>query len=51
MLVPGRQTQTVLSGAARTRLEPSRVYLWRVLAIGADGSVIGQSPMRELRTP
>jgi hypothetical protein len=51
MLVPGRQTQTLLSGSARSRLKPGNVYLWRVLAIGADGSVIGQSPMRELRTP
>jgi hypothetical protein len=51
MLVPGRQTRTELSAAARTRLQPRRAYLWRVLAIGEDGSVVGQSPMRELRTP
>jgi len=51
MLVPGKQTSTVLSASARVHLKPGREYLWRVLAIGADGSVIGQSPMRVLRMP
>ena len=51
MLVPGAQTQTVLSGMARRRLESGRTYLWRVRAIGEDGTVIGESPMREIHAP
>jgi hypothetical protein len=51
MLVPGRQTTTPISGAARLRLEPGQVYVWRVRAIGADGSIIGESAPREIRTP
>ncbi len=51
MLVPGNQTATTLSANARQRLIPGRAYLWRVLAISEDGTVIGQSPMREMRTP
>lgn len=51
MLVPGNQTTTTLSANARQRLTPGRAYLWRVLAISEDGTVIGQSPMREIRAP
>lgn len=51
MLVPGTQTKTTLSASARTHLPPGGRYLWRVLAIGGDGSVIGQSPVREIRLP
>lgn len=51
MLVPGTQTKTTLSASARTHLPPGGRYLWRVLAIGGDGSVVGQSPVREIRLP
>ncbi len=51
MLVPSNQNSTTLSANARQRLVPGRAYLWRVLAISEDGTVIGQSPMREMRTP
>jgi hypothetical protein len=51
MLVPGAQTRAVLSGAARAHLLSSHSYLWRVLAIGGDGSIVGESPVRELRMP
>lgn len=51
MLVPGQQTRVTLSGLARLRLEPGRGYLWRVLAIGPNGAVIGATAVRELRTP
>ncbi len=51
LIVPAKQTRTPLTPAVRQHLEPGKAYLWRVLAIGADGAVIGQSPMRELRTP
>ncbi len=51
MLVAGTQTQTVLSAAARSHLQPGQAYLWRVLAIGGDGSIVGVSPVREIRLP
>jgi len=51
MLVPAKQTQTALTVAARQRLEPGRSYLWRVRAVGRDGVIIGESPVREMRTP
>lgn len=51
MLVPGKQRRTTLSAAARQHLLSGQVYLWRVVAIGEDGARIGQSPVRELRTP
>lgn len=51
MLVVGTQTQTALSATARSHLQPGRIYLWRVLAIGGDGSVVGESPVREIRLP
>ena len=51
MLVAGTQTQTALSVTARSHLQPGRIYLWRVLAIGGDGSIVGESPVREIRLP
>ena len=51
MLVPGAQTRAVLSGAARSHLVSGQSYFWRVLAIGGDGTIVGESPVRELRMP
>lgn len=51
MLVVGTQTQTALSVTARSHLQPGKIYLWRVLAIGGDGSIVGESPVREIRLP
>lgn len=51
MLVAGKQTQTVLSATARSHLHPGSIYLWRVLAIGEDGRIVGLSPVRELHLP
>ncbi len=51
ILVVGTQTRTALSAAARSHLQPGRIYLWRVVAIGGDGSVVGESPVREIRLP
>ena len=51
MLVPAAQTRTALSRAVRQYLAPGHDYLWRVLAIGSDGGIIGASTARELRVP
>jgi hypothetical protein len=51
MMVAGARTRTTLSEAARARLISGQNYLWRVLAIGNDGSVIGESSVREVRMP
>jgi hypothetical protein len=51
MIVAAAQTQTVLSAAARARLRPRSTYFWRVQAIGADGSVVGEAQVRQLRVP
>ncbi|MFQ5901728.1 MAG: hypothetical protein ACE5IH_09265 [Thermodesulfobacteriota bacterium] len=51
MLVPARQKETPLSQMARQRLLSGQVYLWRVLAIGEDGTIIGESWFREIRMP
>ena len=51
LLVPGTQTRTPLSATARAHLVSGQSYLWRVLAIGGDGSIVGESPIRELRMP
>jgi hypothetical protein len=51
MLVAGGQARTTLSDTARSRLISGQSYFWRVLAIGNDGNVIGESPAREIRIP
>ncbi|GAB4355661.1 MAG: hypothetical protein Kow006_22220 [Gammaproteobacteria bacterium] len=51
LLVPGDQTSVPLTTLTRANLEPGRSYLWRVLAIGADGTVVGESPLRVIRVP
>jgi hypothetical protein len=51
VLVRGATNRAVLSPMARRHLLPGRAYFWRVLALGADGRIVGASPLRELRTP
>ncbi len=51
MVVAGNQTRIGLSATARSHLVPGRSYLWRVLAVGKDGNVVGESPVREMRVP
>jgi hypothetical protein len=51
LLVPGAQSRASLGAATRGHLPPGQTFLWRVIAIGGDGSVVGESPVREIRTP
>jgi hypothetical protein len=51
LLLPGAQSRGSLGGATRGHLPPGQSFLWRIIAIGGDGSVVGESAVRELRTP
>ena len=51
MLIPARQKETPLSQIARQHLKAGQVYLWRVVAIGENGAIIGKSPLREIHAP
>lgn len=51
VIVPATQTQAVLSATARRHLSPGQTYLWRVQAIGEDGTVLRQSDPLKIRTP
>lgn len=51
LLIPGDQTSVPLTALARNHLTSGRAYLWRVLAIGPEGNVIGESPLRAIRVP
>lgn len=51
VLVAEPDTRTTLSAALRARLTPGARYRWRVVAIGDDGRIVGESATRELRVP
>lgn len=51
MLLTGDTRTTVLTALVREHLRPGQGYWWRVRALGDDGSVIGESPLLEFRTP
>lgn len=51
MLVAGKQTRTTLSAATRAKLLPQHSYFWRIQAIGANGTTVGEAQVRELRIP
>lgn len=51
LVVPGGQTSVILSAMARARLKPGTAYLWRVLGLGKEGVVLGESPWRVIRMP
>lgn len=51
IVVPGAQTGVTLSAMARTHLKAGGAYLWRVLGLGQDGVVLGESPWRVIRVP
>jgi len=51
MLLDADTRTAALSSLARDKLLPGRDYLWRVVALGADGEPVGSSPVRLLGTP
>jgi hypothetical protein len=51
MVVAAAQTQVALSSVSRVRLQSRRSYFWRVQAIGADGTVIGEGRVQQFRIP
>lgn len=51
ILVPGETNQLSLNQVSRQHLMNNREYLWRVIAIGAQGNIIAISPIREIKTP
>lgn len=51
MLLDANTQGAGLSTLARDKLLPGREYLWRIVALGADGEAVGSSPVRMLRTP
>ncbi len=50
-LLPASQTRLSLSEITRGHLQAGQLYWWRVLAIGRNGQVVSQSPVREIRLP
>lgn len=51
VVVPPDQTQLTLPPDVLQSLEAGRSYSWRVRALAIDGSVLAESPSRELRVP
>ena len=51
MVLPGDKSRAVLSQATERNLQPGKTYWWRVLALGPDGVLLGQSVLRELLAP
>ncbi|MDD5389676.1 MAG: hypothetical protein PHD37_10040 [Gallionellaceae bacterium] len=51
IVVPGGQSGVTLSAMARTHLKSGGAYLWRVLGLGKDGVVLGESSWRVIRVP
>lgn len=51
MLLDADTRTAALSSLARDKLLPGRDYLWRIVALGADGEPVGSSAVRMLSTP
>jgi hypothetical protein len=49
-VVPADQVKVDLTAPMRRSLRPGRSYLWRVRGLSAEGAVIAESPIREVRT-
>jgi hypothetical protein len=50
-LLPVERRDSVLSALAQTHLAAGRAYRWRIVALDADGEVVGRSSLYEIRTP
>jgi hypothetical protein len=51
LVIPGNQSDVVLSAMAQAHLKNGKSYLWRVLGVDKDGVVLGESPWRVIRVP
>jgi hypothetical protein len=51
LVLPGGEARAALSPAAARNLKPGKSYWWRVVALGPEGVLLGQSQLRELRAP
>lgn len=51
LFVPGDRSEAVPAAFTLAQLRGDRSYLWQVLAIDANGAVIGSSPLREIYKP
>lgn len=50
MVLPGGASRATLSQATERNFQPGRTYWWRVVALGPNGVLLGQSALRELLT-
>jgi hypothetical protein len=48
VMAPGTATEVMLGPLAARRLAPGRAYLWRLAAIGEGGTILCESPLRDL---
>jgi hypothetical protein len=51
VMIPGDRSTLALTPAIAQRLAPGQRFAWQVQAIAADGTVRGQSALREVRVP
>ncbi|HME38380.1 MAG TPA: hypothetical protein VKG63_05390 [Steroidobacteraceae bacterium] len=49
--LPGTRRDVVLSALTQSHLQPGQSYHWRVIALDAQGEIIGRSGLYEIRTP
>lgn len=50
ILLDGNTDRTRLSASVLHRLQPGRIYYWRVSAVNADGVIVAASPLQSIRT-
>ncbi len=50
-IVPGEQTSATFASFSEQHLKHGYTYLWRIRAIGANGTVVGQSDFRKILYP
>jgi hypothetical protein len=51
VVVPASRTEAGLEKLTRERLTSGHTYLWRVIAVGPEGAILGTSPLSELVVP